>query len=608
MKRLAMILVFCMVFSLMSSTDFKVNAEQSGDFSYTIIDSNVKITKYLGVSTSVVIPDVIEGNKVTSIGEFAFYNCFKLESIMLPDSLKSIDAFAFESCTKLTNVSIPKNVSKVSQAAFMGCSKLIDISVDNENLIYSSQEGVLFDSNKSTIIQYPNGKTGIYTIPSSVIKISDYAFAMSAGLAYVIIPDSVTTIGPFSFYFCKGLTELTIPNNVTTIGIKAFSYCLAISSINIGTGLRIIDYGTFMNCIAIPNITIPANISQIKDQAFMNCRSLVLVNYSGTFPNIGYKVFQGCAPEFKPTPQLVATDKLSTEPILQLSPTMTPYSSDYIDIQTYPDFKTRTGLRIIRGNVDPAYWPSIIISYNQSINPAVTSTSILCDLKGFFTYSIPFNNNGISMCNFMLAPDGYKGVTLDVSLPADCFGLPTPSPTPTQTPKAPAINVITDKIKSISGTSISGGEVVVTVGAEKYSANVVSGKWKIVVTAVIKAGTKVSGIAKVGNLTSAAKSVYVIPATPIVNKVKVGATKVTGTATANSLVYVTMQIVKKVKVNNGTTGNSLVYVTVQTTFTDKASSKGVFSVKVSSVKKGASISVKCKAGGQLSGVRVVRSA
>ena len=80
----------------------------------------------------------------------------------------------------------------------------------------------MFDRSQTTLIQYPAGKAGTYTIPNSVTSIGDAAFSGCTSLTSVTIPDSVTSIGDVAFYHCHSLTNITIPASVTNIGDYAF--------------------------------------------------------------------------------------------------------------------------------------------------------------------------------------------------------------------------------------------------------------------------------------------------------------------------------------------------------------------------------------------------
>ncbi|MBQ6907258.1 MAG: leucine-rich repeat protein, partial [Clostridia bacterium] len=124
---------------------------------------------------------------------------------------------------------------------------------------YSSEDGVLFNIDKTKIISCPCGKSGNYIIPSSVKE-----------------------IGECAFYSCERLTSITIPEGVTSIGCEAFSYCTSLKTINIPVGMEYIESATFAGCFDLQSITIPDSVFYIYEHAFSDCESLSEVYYGGT--------------------------------------------------------------------------------------------------------------------------------------------------------------------------------------------------------------------------------------------------------------------------------------------------------------------------------------
>lgn len=170
--------------------------------------------------------DIIIPDSITRIGGWAFYNCDSLMNITIPDGVVSIEEGAFMYCSSLTDVTIGKDVASIGKQAFVDCTSLTNIKVDGENKHYSNDQfGVLFNKNKSELIQYPIGSTrNNYIIPDSVMSIGDYAFLDCRSLTSVTIPNSVTNIGDEVFYFCYNIEYLHIPTSVITIGDEAFYY------------------------------------------------------------------------------------------------------------------------------------------------------------------------------------------------------------------------------------------------------------------------------------------------------------------------------------------------------------------------------------------------
>ncbi len=240
---------------------------------------------------SVTIPD-----SVTSIGEYAFYGCKSLTSVTIPDSVTSIGDSAFSDCSSLASVTIGNGVESIGDYAFYNCTSLASITVDENNANYSSDEyGVLFNKDKTTLIQYPIGnKRTAYAIPDSVKSIGDNAFYDCTSLASVTIPDSVTTIGDYAFRGCKSLVSVTIPDSVTTIGSEAFYNCTSLESVTIPDSVTTIGDSAFYDCTSLASVTIPDSVTSIGKGAFRYCKSLASVTIPDSVTTIGEYAFSVC--------------------------------------------------------------------------------------------------------------------------------------------------------------------------------------------------------------------------------------------------------------------------------------------------------------------------
>ena len=121
------------------------------------------------------VKKVVIEDDVTSIGDYAFWNCSNLTSITIPDSVTIIGNSAFNACSSLTSLTIPNSVTSIGEGAFYACSSLTSI-----------------------------------TIPDSVTRIGDYAFKNCSNLTSITIPDSVTSIGNSAFYGCSSLKTISL--------------------------------------------------------------------------------------------------------------------------------------------------------------------------------------------------------------------------------------------------------------------------------------------------------------------------------------------------------------------------------------------------------------
>ena len=185
---------------------------------------------------------------VTIIGEDAFAGCSSIQSVVIPEGITEIRKWAFMDCHNLTNVYIPASISTIRDYVFVGCYALTGIDVNEYNTVFSSQDGVLFDKDKVSLICCPKGKIGKYTIPDGVEIIWDSAFSWCQYLTEIEIPNSVNSIGDDSFFRCLGLTNMVIPESVEVIGGYSFYGCSNLHNITIPSSVVIIGYAAFIDC------------------------------------------------------------------------------------------------------------------------------------------------------------------------------------------------------------------------------------------------------------------------------------------------------------------------------------------------------------------------
>jgi uncharacterized lipoprotein NlpE involved in copper resistance len=198
----------------------------------------------------------LSGSTFTSLGSNDLSGITELVSLSMPATFTDIDSMYFSNCDNLTIINFPAGVNNIEAWAFNGCRRLTTINIDTANTAYSSENGVLYNKDKTTLIRCPEGKAGVFTVPNSV-----------------------TSIGESAFSDCAGITGVTIPNSVTDIENYAFAECSNLETVNIPTGLTRIGTAVFRSCEKLSGaIEIPAGVSSIGDGAFEGCYSLTAIN------------------------------------------------------------------------------------------------------------------------------------------------------------------------------------------------------------------------------------------------------------------------------------------------------------------------------------------
>jgi len=233
---------------------------------------------------------------------YNFFACPAFDSVrddvlhvVIANGLTAIGSFAFSAAKNITSIELPATVTTIDPKAFWNLDALTSISVHPNNPEYYSEEGVLFTKDKKTLVVFPAGKMGNYTIPESVETINDYAFFRSNIQSVTLPGNTLNRIGEFAFEFCVNLTSITIPDAVTQIGRYAFSDCSNMTSVYIGSGVWDIGIYTFVGCTHLQSIEVAAGNPYFTsdDDVLFNKTKTFLIQYPAAKQGNSYVIPNG---------------------------------------------------------------------------------------------------------------------------------------------------------------------------------------------------------------------------------------------------------------------------------------------------------------------------
>lgn len=282
--------------SLLSETE----SENYNGFLY----SGNTITGYVGEDTDIIIPDIINGETITTIAESAFAGNTAITSVTIPDTVTTIGNYAFKECTSVTEVSLSRNLTSAGVEIFNGCSSLKSITIPGT--LNKISQKMFYGCKALTDVVLENGVTGIgpysfyecqnlenIQVPETITTLETWAFGYCYKLESFFIPDKVTSIGSATFYLCKKLNNIIIPDSVTGIGTHAFRGCSQLANIKISENIEIIQYRSFNGC-GFSEIKIPEKVTSIDSESFYQCQKLVSIQIPDNVTSIGKNAFYGC--------------------------------------------------------------------------------------------------------------------------------------------------------------------------------------------------------------------------------------------------------------------------------------------------------------------------
>lgn len=224
------------------------------DTSYTVPDGVKRIESYAFRQArsleEIILPDTLE-----SVGEEAFDACIALKKVVLPDGVSSLERWAYANCFALQYVYLPKSFEKLGDGVFTNSTAIQTIEVSEENPIFFNKDGVVYSDGGDTLVLFPTGRGGSFTVPEGVKTIGDYAFKYCENLERVILPESLRYIGEAAFLGCSSIKSIRLPDKLEHIGDYAFCYCSQLTEIAIPFSVKVLGKNSFGSCESLNKAT-----------------------------------------------------------------------------------------------------------------------------------------------------------------------------------------------------------------------------------------------------------------------------------------------------------------------------------------------------------------
>lgn len=231
-------------------------AESEGGIAYEYEETprGVKLLRFIDFDDEVVtIPNMVDGKKVTEVGNHAFKGCVGIEKIVISEGIEVLGNGVFMNCKELKEVVMPRTLRRIGTTDPTGCPKILGTMTKLEGTFeYTALEEVV--------------------IPDSVKYIGEYAFSGCNRLRRVVLPDELKEIKQYTFCWCKNLQEVVFPQDLRVVGMEAFEGCESLKNVVLPEGVSSIEQGAFAGCRSMESIYIPDSVNEIgggKGNGFM---------------------------------------------------------------------------------------------------------------------------------------------------------------------------------------------------------------------------------------------------------------------------------------------------------------------------------------------------
>lgn len=229
-------------------------SDSGSAYEYEETPRGVKLLRFIDFDDEVVtIPNMVDGKRVTEVGNHAFKGCVGIEKIVISEGIEVLGNGVFMNCKELKEVVLPRTLKRIGTTDPTGCPKILGTMTKLEGTFeYTALEEVV--------------------IPDSVKYIGEYAFSGCNRLKRVVLPEELKEIKQYTFCWCKSLQEVVFPQDLRVVGMEAFEGCESLKNVVLPEGVNSIEQGAFAGCRSMESIYIPDSVNEIgggKGNGFM---------------------------------------------------------------------------------------------------------------------------------------------------------------------------------------------------------------------------------------------------------------------------------------------------------------------------------------------------
>lgn len=257
------------------------------------------------------LPDTL-----TNIGDMAFSGCRSLESIQIPDSVRLMSEWVFAECCSLTEIRFPKSmkeipygvmllcknlkrvyipdtVTKISSNAFQGCESLEEVvlpaalrelgrdvfqgcrllrklSIAPENPLFTTEDGILYNKDRTQLLWYPAAHPGRrYEVSEKLTGTVD--FHRNPFLEEIVWPGERGLMSN-QFDGLTSLKQIRIPDGTKHLSDRTFRNCGSLTELELPEGLETIEHA-FQGCKGLTQLVFPDSLTHLAD-LFTDCTGL----------------------------------------------------------------------------------------------------------------------------------------------------------------------------------------------------------------------------------------------------------------------------------------------------------------------------------------------